>query len=588
MRKEIIASAILAILVTSIASITVLADVPTQANAVKQVSYVDSKWETVGSTTVTEIDPAPAGVTVRKCAIVCDPNNDLTSTTVKAHVFKIDGTTKELETLHEATGGEVSECGTPSLYTGCGLYTGTFTMTTSDPEGLYTVAVWTEGQGQVSAIIKGANRLVDNQNTDGGWCWPNGVNPCTSTTNTNGVTAMGLYYAYKLTENQSYMDAMEDAVLYIQSTPPTYNVCDETVKGSDSNKDILFLAKLALLTNNDVYANLAKARWENIKTNCGVAAYAQKVINSRKTDYAGLIGWDLGDWVLALYKLSEYPGMTDYRGDAGIIANALSDAIDNNDFVITDSNEPYYYLGLAGVIEAFETTGTHSTKLATAIANLKAGQNSDGSWPYNGEDPAPDVQSTAYAKMALDMAGGQENMVLAAAGATWLIANQTTDGYWDDGYGEYDEVTSEGIWAIATDISKQNRFKYNPYIGLEIDASVINFGSIQAGVPKSVLGDDNFATTSKPTVKNVGNVVIDAQIYGTDMTGPSQTIPVGNIEDQFNTHGWYALSLSTGRVESNLDLAPGATESLDFKLTPPIPLATGLYTGTVTIIAVAD
>ena len=586
MRKEIIASAILAILVISIASITVLADVtPTQANAVKLVSYVDSKWETVGAANVTVISPDPVGVTVRKCALVCDPNNDLTSTTVKAHVFEIDGTTKELETLHVADSGETTDCGiTTSLDVGCSLYTGIFTMSVSDPEGYYTVAVWTEGQGQVNAIKKGANRLVDNQNDDGGWGWPTG-DP--SYTNLAGVTAKGLYYAYKLTENQSYMDAMEEAVEYIDGTPPTYSGCDETVKGSDSNKDILFLAELALLTNNDGYANLAQARWENIKTNCGVAAFAQKVIDSRKTSYAGLVGWDLGDWVLALYKLSEYPGMTDYTSDASLIADKLSDAIDNNDFVITDSNEPYYYLGLAGVIEAFETTGTHPAKLSTAIANLKAGQNSDGSWPYNGEDPAPDVQSTAYAKMALDMVGGQENMVVAAAGASWLIANQTSDGYWDDGYGEYDEVTSEGIWAIATDISKQNRFKYNSYIALDVDANVINFGSIQAGIPSTVLGDDDFSTIGKPTVKNVGNVVIDADISGTDMIGPSQTIPVGNIEDQFDAYGWFALSIGS-RTETNLDLAPGDTESLDFKLTPPIPLATGSYLGSVTIIAVAD
>ena len=89
-------------------------------------------------------------------------------------------------------------------------------------------------------------------------------------------------------------------------------------------------------------------------------------------------------------------------------------------------------------------------------------------------------------------------------------------------------------------------------------------------------------------MKNIGNVVIDAQIYGTDMGGTSTPIPVGNIEDQFNADGWYALSVNPGRIESNLDLAPGDTESLDFKLTPPIPLAVGSYSGTVTILAVAD
>ncbi|MEM2175335.1 MAG: hypothetical protein QXI58_06915, partial [Candidatus Micrarchaeia archaeon] len=68
----------------------------------------------------------------------------------------------------------------------------------------------------------------------------------------------------------------------------------------------------------------------------------------------------------------------------------------------------------------------------------------------------PDAQTTAYAKMVLEMLGEDER---AAKAATWLIVNQEDDGWWDAD-GEYDEVTSEGVWAIARDVSKQNRFKH--------------------------------------------------------------------------------------------------------------------------------
>jgi hypothetical protein len=576
----------------------------TQAEVEDTVAYVDSKWEMVDGEETSVVVPDPSGVEVRKCAIVCDPNGveDIPDGYVKAHVFYPNGETFDLETLEVDT---EEECGTLTDLVDhtekCQVYTGTFDMTTSDPVGYYTVAVWVQGSGTINAITTGADRLVGNQNGDGGWGWPTGTPSCT---NLAGVTGKGLYYAYKLTEDPDYMTAMMNAVNYIETHPPTYDSdCKETGpscydsstssnRGSDSNKDILFLAELALLKNDDTIAELARNRYEG-KRNCysgdpiiGAEEIAEEIFDAR-SGIPGVGLWDVGDWVLALYELAEYYPGQGYQNEAKAMADVMKSKLDSEYF---DYNDPtahdYYYLGLAGIKEAFETTGKYPGVVDTVRTKLHEGQNSDGSWPANGNDATPDSQTTAYVKMILDVQEAQEDKVIAAAGATWLVNNQESEGYWDDGWGEYDEVTSEGIWAIVTDISKQNRFEYVSYLGIELDADTVNFGTIRPGVMVTVDGDDDFNTKANPTVKNVGNVVADAEILGTDMYGPVNTIPVSNIYYQFDGLGFSTLT-STGTTE-DINLIPDDTEELHFQLTPPAPLAVGSYQGTVTVMGVAS
>ena len=49
-------------------------------------------------------------------------------------------------------------------------------------------------------------------------------------------------------------------------------------------------------------------------------------------------------------------------------------------------------------------------------------------------------------------------------------------------------------------------FMYRHAIALRMDADLINFGSLNPG--GNVSGDLNFATTDKPTIQNIGNVVM--------------------------------------------------------------------------------
>jgi hypothetical protein len=594
--KKTISVAMAAIMMLSIFAIAPVWAPGTESPATKTTigdvpSYVEDKCELPDDDSGTDGTQIASVMgtdkTVTKCAVVCDANDKDDISTVDAHVFYPDGTTKDAETLEVCTDGECVDCSF-TVGENCKVYYETFILKPTDPPGFYTVAIWAAGGGTKSAIVKGADRLVDNQNTDGGWDWEEDDDPATgSTTNTIGVTAKGLYYAYKLTEDEDYMTAMENAVGYISAHPPTHNddksMTDaEKNSGCWQNKDVLFLAELALLTNDDATAQLARDRYDAFVTEAGGPAGLVTYYMSYRSGAHGILPWDVGDWILASYELAElYPGQG-YLAKGNSMADELKTQVIVTDwFKLSDNTENNYYLGLSGVIESFSTTSKYPTELSTTKDNLKAGQNADGSWPD--EDPEGAAQVTAYALMSLEMSGDRD---LASAGAKWLVANQKAEGYWEDT--ENNEVTSEGIWAIAMLIMEQNRFEYLELLALDIDTTTINFGAVQPGITTTVTGDEDMVTTGAPTVKNVGNVEIDVDISGEDMIGAahSDTIPVGSIDDQFDTLGWTALSTTASSRDVNL--ASEATESLSCRLTPPIGTTADSYTGDITVTAIAS
>ena len=57
-----------------------------------------------------------------------------------------------------------------------------------------------------------------------------------------------------------------------------------------------------------------------------------------------------------------------------------------------------------------------------------------------------------------------------------------------------------------TTASGQNTFTVLPIIGLRIDFTQVDWGSIQSGIKDVVSGDEDLATPLKPTVKDCGNV----------------------------------------------------------------------------------
>ena len=86
-----------------------------------------------------------------------------------------------------------------------------------------------------------------------------------------------------------------------------------------------------------------------------------------------------------------------------------------------------------------------------------------------------------------------------------------------------------------------NRFWYIPVAAVEIDFDTVNYGSLQIGVRKQAGGDLDPTTANKPTVRNIGNTVVelfveqDGMQFGVDTDG----IPNAHYDARMGADGTY-------------------------------------------------
>lgn len=132
-------------------------------------------------------------------------------------------------------------------------------------------------------------------------------------------------------------------------------------------------------------------------------------------------------------------------------------------------------------------------------------------------------------------------------------------------------------------------FDYEALTALGLDASSISFSAVTPGQTSSLNGDEDMGTASAPTIQNMGNVQIDAEISGTDLVNGGDTISVDNVEYQFGSLGYNTMSTST-QQELGLNLAAGSSslENVDFRVYVPVGTESTSYSSTVTITAIAD
>jgi len=128
-------------------------------------------------------------------------------------------------------------------------------------------------------------------------------------------------------------------------------------------------------------------------------------------------------------------------------------------------------------------------------------------------------------------------------------------------------------------------FNYTSCNAMSLDSGTIAFGSIDPGENNTVAGDTNMTTTGSPTVRNIGNVEIDVNITGSDMTSGSDAITKDHMDAQVDTLGY--LDLSVARCfDANMTAGLSSLEKVDFRLNVPYGTSVGSYVGSVTLTTV--
>jgi len=349
---------------------------------------------------------------------------------------------------------------------------------------------------QEAAVIAAADRLVDVQNTeDGGFPWKAADPPTASTTNCQGVTAMGIMEAWKVAPSLEYEMALALAYKFVVDKEPVFAWVDGKytekapgVAGVDSFPDVTFLLELASAANSnagllaaivaqvagtepETISDLAKSRWDGRVNHLGaafeddpaptataMAQYLRDVV--RHPDYDAILPWDLAQAIEAALALDNvYPG-EGYDQQALDIAGVLYASVDDGAgtyFISTDDNQNDYILGLAGAIDAYEQLNIHPIEVAAYLDLLLDKQQPGGYWNYyRAADPVEKgVQSTAYAALALFKEGSDNARTAANEATNWLVSSQQEGGWFDDvtpeviSTTECYEVNGEAAWALA-------------------------------------------------------------------------------------------------------------------------------------------
>lgn len=278
------------------------------------------------------------------------------------------------------------------------------------------------------------NGMVDADPDDAGWDWETYATSHTadpSPTNIYGETAQGLFQAWLANPAASYATAMTDAADHIVAVGPS---------AIRTSADICFLLDYAasgLAGTPATYESAAAAIWSWRLANQGptatdVAEYIRDLRHGQGYDN-GIIPWDIGKYAEALMRLDGVFPMSGYDSDAAAVAAVLWEDSFNGNMGYFDPdglNQAYdpawstptswwYTLGLTGLVTAFEAVGGYGPELALLESWLLSCQYPGGlfSDQYGAQGGDADVQTTAFAILALDLLGGHQAEIDLAARA---------------------------------------------------------------------------------------------------------------------------------------------------------------------------
>lgn len=162
------------------------------------------------------------------------------------------------------------------------------------------------------------------------------------------------------------------------------------------------------------------------------------------------------------------------------------------------------------------------------------------------------------------------------------------------GYGAYFDIpfyTKAGNYNATLTLNNFEQKQQIEILGitaLDIDSDRIIFEDATPGKEVYVYGDKSMETKNKATIQNIGNTVLDVNIFGTDLMSGMEKIEVRNVMFSFNNLFDYGLSDLLGYANLFLDLGlePAATSELGFKLSVPLNATGGKYTGKVSVVGV--
>jgi hypothetical protein len=450
---------------------------------------------------------------------------------------------------------------------------------------------------------------------DAGWDWVTTVfyhSAAASPKNIYGTAGLGLYYAYLVSPKPSYFTAMKDAA--------DVSVADAGIRSAASLKYLMLFDDLPEVAGT-TYQDAARAKYDArilvYGSAAGLAAYIRDARHGQGYD-DGIIAWDIAPWVVVAAMLdARYPG-NGYDADSDAMAEVLYqdsfndtpgyfDVVDDAGWDPTgnDANFWYYTSGVAGLIDAFRVSGTHTGEIPWLIGQLLASQDPvsgavcDSYGVHAGDES---WQDTAYVMMALRAYDPAYASQIAAM-AGWLTATQDVSGGWVYGDGTHlpsvgGEMTT-GLAMVPSTVGPVQPAPSscvsmdNPCLTIPFDITRFDGGQMRAYSVKFTLSPElvlcgaiaqgtylnSVGTTSYHVVDNGGGAyTVDCAILGLPCgqdaeTGTLFTVPV--MKAAGNGTGTITVDILRLRDCGNMPLpsVAGPPASITVDDIPPVAIS---------------
>ena len=135
------------------------------------------------------------------------------------------------------------------------------------------------------------------------------------------------------------------------------------------------------------------------------------------------------------------------------------------------------------------------------------------------------------------------------------------------------------------DIQKNLSFEILPLLAFELDLHNINC-SLSSSQSCLISGDFDILTYDKPTLRNLGNTMLDFEVSGTNLTSGLDTIDVRNMKFAFDTSN-PDNEVTNDPVLYDVELASGENIPLTLLIDIPGSSQSGFYSSRLTLMGVS-
>jgi len=125
-------------------------------------------------------------------------------------------------------------------------------------------------------------------------------------------------------------------------------------------------------------------------------------------------------------------------------------------------------------------------------------------------------------------------------------------------------------------------FNYLELLAVDISSGQISFDSLITGTNNTLTGNNG------STIRNIGNIISDIEISGTDLTNGKGIINISNLQYKFGASSFAPLLNTPTIADINLSCSESSYENMNLMLYIPEGTEKGDYTGSITMTAIAD